>query len=134
MISNCDQIPKASAPDDERRTEYLDRILDNVRRLSDLVANILKPNKIEKQVIKPVFAPYDLCSQMSQCALLFESAWEEKDIELVVLLATLLIWRKMEGKAPTKLNGKTVDAVVVGTLGELVLCLMMVLGRWSWAS
>lgn len=42
----------------------------------------------------------------------------------------LLVWRKMTGKAPIKLNGKTVLSVVVGVLGALVLgvgmCMVMV--------
>ena len=42
-------------------------------------------------------------------------------IGLAVLLATLLIWRKMEHKAPIKLSGKTLAAVFVGILGVLLL-------------
>ena len=38
-------------------------------------------------------------------------------IGLVVLLITVFIWRKIEGKAPIKFNAKTVGAVVVGVLG-----------------
>ena len=52
---------------------------------------------------------------------------------LVVLLITILIWRKMEGKAPIKINAKTVGAVVVGVLGALLLgvgmCMSMVFGK-----
>lgn len=54
-------------------------------------------------------------------------------IGLVVLLITVLIWRKMEGKAPIKINAKTVGAVVVGVLGALLLgvgmCMSMVFGK-----
>lgn len=54
-------------------------------------------------------------------------------IGLVVLLVTVLIWRKMEGKAPIKLNAKTIGSVVVGVLGALLLgvgmCLSMVFGK-----
>lgn len=54
-------------------------------------------------------------------------------VGLAVLLATVLIWRKMEGKAPIKLNAKTVGAVVVGVLGALLLgvgmCLSMVFSK-----
>lgn len=54
-------------------------------------------------------------------------------VGLVVLLITVLVWRKMEGKEPIKLNPKTVGAVVVGVLGALLLgigmCLTMVFGR-----
>lgn len=54
-------------------------------------------------------------------------------IGLVALLITVLIWRKMEGKAPIKINAKTVGAVVVGVLGALLLgvgmCMSMVFGK-----
>lgn len=54
-------------------------------------------------------------------------------IGLVVLLITVMVWRKMEGKAPIKLNAKTVGSVVVGVLGALLLgvgmCLSMVFGK-----
>lgn len=54
-------------------------------------------------------------------------------IGLVVLLITLLIWRRMEGKAPIKLSAKTVGSVVVGVLGALLLgvgmCMVTVFGK-----
>lgn len=54
-------------------------------------------------------------------------------IGLVILLAAVLIWRKMEGKAPIKLNAKTIGSVAVGVLGALLLgvgmCLTMVFGK-----
>lgn len=54
-------------------------------------------------------------------------------IGLVILLITVIVWRKMEGKEPVKLNGKTVGAVVVGVLGALLLgvgmCLSMVFDK-----
>lgn len=49
---------------------------------------------------------------------------------LAILAATLVIWRKMEHKAPVKFNGKTVLAVFMGVLGALLLgvgmCMSMV--------
>lgn len=54
-------------------------------------------------------------------------------VGLVVLLITVMIWRKMEGKAPIKLNAKTIGSVIVGVLGALLLgvgmCLSMVFGK-----
>ena len=53
-------------------------------------------------------------------------------IGAVVLLAMVLIWRKMENKAPIKLSGKTISATLIGIIGALLLgvgmCLTMV---WS---
>lgn len=54
-------------------------------------------------------------------------------IGLVVLLITVCVWRKMEGKAPIKLSGKAVAATIVGVLGALLLgvgmCLCMVFSK-----
>lgn len=52
---------------------------------------------------------------------------------LAILLATLLIWRKMEHKAPIKLSGKTLLTVFMGVLGALLLgvgmCMTMVFNQ-----
>lgn len=54
-------------------------------------------------------------------------------VGLVVLLATLFIWRHMEGKAPIKLSGKTIATIVLAVIGALLLgvgmCLCMVFGK-----
>lgn len=51
---------------------------------------------------------------------------------VIVLLAMVLIWRKMENKEPIKLSGKTIGATLIGIVGALLLgvgmCLTMV---WS---
>ena len=53
-------------------------------------------------------------------------------IGVVVLLAMVIIWRRMEGKAPVKLSGRTIVAWLIGIVGALALgvgmCLTMV---WS---
>mgnify|MGYP002801880610 FL=1 len=59
----------------------MDTIEKYARRLNDLIGNILRLNKLEKQTIQPKPEPYDLCAQLAQCALLFEERWEEKNIE-----------------------------------------------------
>ena len=49
-----------------------------------------------------------------------------------ILLIMVLVWRKMENKAPVKLSGKTIGATLIGIAGALLLgvgmCLTMV---WS---
>lgn len=52
---------------------------------------------------------------------------------LVILLAAVLIWRRMEGKEPLRLSIKTVGTILLGILGALLLgvgmCLSMVFGK-----
>lgn len=54
-------------------------------------------------------------------------------IGIVLGLVTLAIWRKMEGKAPIHVSGKTLATVLVGIVGALLLgvgmCLSMVFGK-----
>lgn len=42
-------------------------------------------------------------------------------IGLVVLLIMVLVWRKMEHKAPIKVSGKTMVAIVIGIIGSALL-------------
>ena len=53
-------------------------------------------------------------------------------IGAAVLLVMVLVWRKMENKAPIKPSGKTIGATLIGIVGALLLgvgmCLTMV---WS---
>lgn len=54
-------------------------------------------------------------------------------VGLLLGLATLVAWRKMERKAPIQLSGKTILAVLVGVVGALALgvgmCFSMVWGK-----
>lgn len=56
-------------------------------------------------------------------------------IGLVVLLITVLVWRKMEGKEPIRLSAKTIGTVIVAILGALLLgvgmCLTMVFSHFT---
>lgn len=65
----------------ERRREYADTIITASKNLTALVTNILKLNKLENQEIIPAAEPFDLCRQLSDCALVFENAWEEKGVQ-----------------------------------------------------
>lgn len=54
-------------------------------------------------------------------------------VGLLLGLVTLLVWRKMEHKAPIRISGKTILAVVIGVAGALALgvgmCFSMVWGQ-----
>ena len=51
-------------------------------------------------------------------------------IGIAMLLITLIVWRKMENKAPIHLTGKTVLTILIGVVGSLLLgvgmCFVMV--------
>jgi signal transduction histidine kinase len=62
------------------RRDYAKTIMDATQKLSALVTNILKLNKLENQGIIPEAASFDLGEQLRRCALAFEDLWEEKGI------------------------------------------------------
>ncbi len=53
-------------------------------------------------------------------------------IGVIVLLIMVLVWRKMENKAPMKLSGRTIGVVLIGIVGALLLGVGMSLTMvWS---
>ena len=80
-IQNYAQLLQNPSLTKEEQDTYTAVILSSTQRLSALVTNILKLNKLESQQIIPQFESYDLCRQLSDCALTFEAVWEEKQIE-----------------------------------------------------
>lgn len=54
-------------------------------------------------------------------------------IGIMIFLLTFIVWRKMEGKEPIRLNGKAVGTVAFGIFGALFfgvgMCLSMVFGK-----
>lgn len=84
VIQNNAELLQLPNLTEERRQEYTENILHATRRLSDLITNMLKLNKLEKQAIKPVPRQYDLCAQLCDCAIQFEDIWEKKGLEFEV--------------------------------------------------
>ncbi len=65
-----------------QRMEYAQTISDAVQRLSGLISNILKLNKLENQQIFPACDAYNLSEQLCECMLGFETAWEQKQLNI----------------------------------------------------
>ena len=82
VMQNYGTLLQAPTVEDEKRIEYGKAITEQTRRLSALVTNILKLNKLENQQIYPNSERYDLGEQLCECMLEFESVWEDKDIEI----------------------------------------------------
>ena len=81
VIQNSAELLKNENLSDDKRKENIDTITEAAKRLSSLITNILKLNKLEKQNIDPKLTEFDLCEQLVQSAILFENVWEEKQIE-----------------------------------------------------
>ena len=82
IIKNYAELLGARQIGEEQRKEYAGAIESAAARLSALISNILKLNKLENQRITPEVESYDVCRQLCECILQFEDAWEEKEIEL----------------------------------------------------
>jgi signal transduction histidine kinase len=80
VIQNNAELLRMEELTDTQR-EYADTIYQFSRRLADLISNILKLNKLEKQTITPDIQVYDVCAQLAECALGHEQAWEQKDLD-----------------------------------------------------
>ena len=81
IIQNYAQGLKDGNLSDVQKEAYIDTILESSTRLSELISNILKLNKLEKQNLQPIPEPYDVCAQLCECALRYEDVWTQKDIE-----------------------------------------------------
>jgi signal transduction histidine kinase len=80
IIQNYALAMQDEAVTSEERSEYIKTIVGASQRLSNLVTNILKLNKLEHQEIIPEAVPFDLSEQLRKCALAFEDLWEQKAI------------------------------------------------------
>ena len=78
------QMPELA---EDKRIEYAKGVAEGSRRLADMMTNILKLNRLEKQQIFPKTEEYDLGEQLCECLLQFENVWEEKNIESETELA-----------------------------------------------
>lgn len=80
VIQNNAELLCLDSVTQEKSREYTENILHATKRLSNLITNMLKLNKLEKQAIKPIPEEYDLSAQLCECALQFEDMWEKKNI------------------------------------------------------
>lgn len=82
VIRNYAELLQKEELPEEQRKEYAKSVENAAVRLSDLIGNILKLNKLENQRIMPNVEDYDVCRQLCECILQMEEIWDEKKIEL----------------------------------------------------
>ena len=86
VIQNYALMLQSPGLPDDQRAEYTRGITAATRRLSALITNILKLNKLENQQIFPECSAYALHEQLCECLLGFEEAWEQKGLRIETAL------------------------------------------------
>lgn len=110
VMKNYAELLASDRMEDGKRQEYAEAVENAATRLSELVSNILKLNKLESQRIMPETEDYDICQQLCECILQFEDIWEEKEIELETEIEDMamikadaslmeLVWNNLIGNA-----------------------------------
>lgn len=72
-------LQESGLPPEEQK-EYVEKILFNTKRLSELVGNILLLSKLENQAIPAKKEEFRLDEQIRRAVLLLEPKWTEKEI------------------------------------------------------
>ena len=83
VIRNYAEALANSAPDEETRRKYADALVAASKRLTALVTNVLKLNKLENQTLSPAFRRFRLDEMLAEAALAYEDAIERKHIDLI---------------------------------------------------
>lgn len=86
IMKNYAELLQKDNITEEQRKEYSEYIEHAAMKLSNLISNILKLNKLENQKITPLAELYDVSRQLCDCILQFEEVWEEKAIEMDIEL------------------------------------------------
>ena len=82
VIQNYGTLLQDTGLPEEKRKEYAKAVTEQTRKLSALITNILKLNRLENQQIYPEKKEYNLTEQICECLLGFEQAWEKKELEI----------------------------------------------------
>lgn len=112
--------------------DYIDNILLNTRRLSDLTGNILLLSRLDNQVLPESKTLFRLDEQLRQSILLLENQWEPKEIEFDVELdeisylsndsMMLQVWNNLIGNAIKFSPYNGLIRITLKAEGEDILC------------
>ena len=82
VIKNYARLLEDETLPAQTRAEYIRAISTAATRLSAMITNVLKLNRLENQKIYPEVAPYDLGEALGESLLQFEAVWEARGIEI----------------------------------------------------
>lgn len=91
-IKGFSKLLKNKNLSDEEKEEYLNIIIDESERLTELSTNILNLTKLENTAILTGTEPCNLAEQIRKCIILLEEKWEKKQLEfdLNLIEATII--------------------------------------------
>ncbi len=79
-ISGFARLMKGGNLTEAEKQEYLDIIISESARLSELSTNVLNLSKVESMTLLSDFTHYNLSEQIRQCVVLLEAKWTQKNI------------------------------------------------------
>lgn len=79
-IQNYASLLQSTDLAEDKKREYAGIIVDACHRLTGLITNILKLNKLENQQIFPETKVFDLDTQLSDCILSFDDVLERREL------------------------------------------------------
>lgn len=82
VIQNYGTMLQSDQLTEKERRRYAKEITVYTKKLSQLITNILKLNRLENQQIYPEKKEFNLTEQICECLLGFEQAWEEKKLDI----------------------------------------------------
>lgn len=91
IIRNYAAALKDVKLDDSRRSEYIETLITASKRLTSLISNILKLNKMENQEILPERKAINLGELVRECVIACEDAIEEKGLNLECNIEDVII-------------------------------------------
>ncbi len=91
VIQNYAMILGDRSLDEDTRQKCSDAILSAAKRLSSLVTNILKLNKLENQKISPEYGKVNLTEMLEEAIIAFEDVIEKQDLTLECSLDDVVI-------------------------------------------
>ncbi len=82
IIQSYAELLQKSGLDEEARKKYVSTIVSATKRLSDLVSNVLKLNKLENGQLSPEREETDLTAMIADTVLSFEEIIEKKELSI----------------------------------------------------
>lgn len=83
VIKNYSSLLTSKDLTEEEKQKYTEIIKKATSRITDLITDILKLNKLENQEIKEQKESFSLNQALEECVLTFEEKLEQKNIELI---------------------------------------------------